>query len=1140
MATRIDRIMPGEEPAYVNYNGKGIGPYDSSEDWDSYIERLEEHFDSCNIQNLKQQRSVLTSTVGKETYGLMKNLLGQNEKPKDKTFKELVDLVSSHKNPTPPWQSERLKFLNRNRDPDRETVVEYAAELKNLAATCDFTPAEYDSRIRDRLMHGIGDADMQLKMVEVGKDMTFKTGLEAAVKYEATVKSVRDMKDGQNSSSSHATASASGGAVNKVVKQGRCWMCGGSHEPHTCKFKHELCYSCNSEGHIRSRCPDKGKKSYQKKDSKSSGNSGAKPFYKSKKGKPKSKSQHHLEEDDDSCGEYSLYHMPFKGEGRKPIMVDILVNGKELTMEVDTGATFSVIGSETADSLGAELQPSELVLKTYGAESLKVMGKIVCSVQYEGQKLNDMVLFVVPGCKPALLGRDWMGHIKLNWQKIVSVFHVGETLGVKMSNTWQEKYPRLFEDSLGKLEGYKATIRLKQGAVPKFCKAASVPYAIKEELGRMIQKQEKLGVWEKVDYSEWASRTVNIRKPDNSLRICGDYKTTINPVMEVDQYPLPTPEDLFAKLSGGVMFTVIDLSHAYEQVELTEDSKMLMVLNTHMGLYKVNRLTYGPSCAVAIFQNIMEGLIGNVPHTGIYLDDVIITGKTQEEHDQNVNEVLKRLNDANLRLKLQKCSFGKDEVQYLGFKVSAEGIAPLTDKLRALVEAPAPENESELRSLLGMVQYYSRFLPNLSSELEPLHELLRTPTEWSWKSRQNTAFKNIKSLLLKAPVLAHYDVTKPLAVSCDASPYGLGAVLSHITDDGVDQPIAFASRKLAPAERNYSQLDKEGLAVVFAMKKFHKYISGRPVTVFTDHKPLLGLLGEGKAIPQHASPRVQRWAITLAGYDYKLVYKKGSLNGNADCLSRLPLPVAPSTVPIPPEIHRVVQQVDATLSLVQIRAWTQKDPVLSRVYEYVMTGWPAHCDDEDLQPYFNRRSEISVEDGVLMWGVRVIIPRPGREAVLQELHEVHPGVTCMKALARSCVYWPGIDQQIEDQVKNCTPCQVNRKEPAAAPLHPWEWPAHPWFRVHADYAGPFMGKMFLILVDAHSKWIECHVMSSSSTEATIEKMEQSFATLGLPVYLVTDNGSCFTSSEFQSFMKANGIHHITSAPYHPASNGLAE
>ena len=223
-----------------------------------------------------------------------------------------------------------------------------------------------------------------------------------------------------------------------------------------------------------------------------------------------------------------------------------------------------------------------------------------------------------------------------------------------------------------------------------------------------------------------------------------------------------------------------------------------------------------------------------------------------------------------------------------------------------------------------------------------------------------------------------------------------------------------------------------------------------------------------------------------------------------------------------------------------IKDWTKRDPVLSQVLRFILEGWPTKNNSEELNPYFTKRSELSVEDGCVLWGARVVVPPQGRSKILTELHEAHPGESPMKALAQSYVWWPGMDQEIVKKVKGCDKCQANQSAPAEAPLHPWEWLGLPWSRIHIDYAGPYKGEMFLVVVDAYSKWLEVHRMKSITLTATIEKLREMFATHGLPATLVSDNGSNFTSSEFQEFMKKNGIKHIKVAPYHPASNGLAE
>ena len=205
-----------------------------------------------------------------------------------------------------------------------------------------------------------------------------------------------------------------------------------------------------------------------------------------------------------------------------------------------------------------------------------------------------------------------------------------------------------------------------------------------------------------------------------------------------------------------------------------------------------------------------------------------------------------------------------------------------------------------------------------------------------------------------------------------------------------------------------------------------------------------------------------------------------------------------------------------------------------------MVGWPETDLSPEFKPYRSRRQELSILDGCVLWGSRVVVPPQGRKAALDELHETHPGSSKMKALARSYIWWPKMDQEIEDLVKRCSICQETRPSPPSAPLHPWQWPNQPWSRLHIDFAGPYMGHMYMVIVDAHSKWLDAHIMSSITSAKTIETLRAVFAVHGLPRTIVTDNGSSFTSEEFKQFVHRNGIKHVTSAPYHPSTNGQVE
>ena len=416
----------------------------------------------------------------------------------------------------------------------------------------------------------------------------------------------------------------------------------------------------------------------------------------------------------------------------------------------------------------------------------------------------------------------------------------------------------------------------------------------------------------------------------------------------------------------------------------------------------------------------------------------------------------------------------------------------------------------------------------------PLYLLLQKDTPWHWGEAQNMAFEKAKEILSSDALLTHYDPEKELTLTCDASPVGVGAILSH-----GEKPIAYASRTLSPAERNYSQIDREGLGIIFGVKKFHKFLFGRCFTLITDHKPLLGLLGEHKPIPEHASPRVQRWAITLAAYDYVLKHRP-VIENSADGLSRLPLKYQTHNY-VPEDIDVLFSIIENTnVNVDDVQKETHKDECLIKVYDYCLNGWPDDTVPDYLKAYKIRKSELSLENGCILWGSRVIIPTTLQNNVLSTLHDTHVGMSKMKSLARSWFWWPNMDADIEKFVKLCSTCAQHAKNPAKAPLQNWDWPIEPWKRIHVDFAGPFMNKMFLIVIDSHSKWLEVKTMTTITAHDTILELKEIFSNHGLPDQIVSDNGPSFTAQEFKMFCVSNGIEHITTSPYHPAGNGLAE
>ena len=491
-------------------------------------------------------------------------------------------------------------------------------------------------------------------------------------------------------------------------------------------------------------------------------------------------------------------------------------------------------------------------------------------------------------------------------------------------------------------------------------------------------------------------------------------------------------------------------------------------------------------------------------------------------------------------MKKAKCKFMQESVQYLGYIVDAQGLHTSPDKIQAIKEAPQPKNQQQLRAFLGLVNYYGKFLPTLSTTTHPLNQLLQHNSKWAWSKDCQAAFQTLKQQSSSEPVLAHYDSSLPLKLACDASPYGVGAVISHIMPSGEEKPIAYGSRTLSKAERNYAQVEKEALAIIFGIKKFHQYVYGRKFLIVTDHKPLTMILSPKASLPTLAAARLQRWAITLSAYHYEIEFRPTKQHANTDSLSRLPLENALTTDTDKSVTLFNIQQIGTLpVQAKQLRQETANDPLLSKVLLYTKEGWPREVDAQ-LQPFSRRKLELTIESGCLMWGIKVIILNKLQGRVLEELHTGQIGIVKMKALARSHVWWPGMEQQIEQMAQKCEPCQSLRNRPAPIPLHPWTWPTHPWQRLHIDFAGPFLGKSFLIIVDAHSKWPEVIPMMTTTAEKTMAELRQVFAIHRLREQIVSDNRVQFTSDLFQQFLKENGIKHVCSAPHHPSTNGEAE
>ncbi|XP_055633534.1 uncharacterized protein K02A2.6-like [Toxorhynchites rutilus septentrionalis] len=543
-------------------------------------------------------------------------------------------------------------------------------------------------------------------------------------------------------------------------------------------------------------------------------------------------------------------------------------------------------------------------------------------------------------------------------------------------------------------------------------------------------------------------------------------------------------------------------------------------------------------------------MLAGLKGTSGYLDDVIVGGETEEEHDLNLRGVLKRIQDFGFTIRVDKCSFRKQQIRYLGHIVDSRGLRPDPAKIEAITKLPPPADVSGVRSFLGAINYYGKFVPNMRMLRYPLDNLLKVETKFSWSPECQKAFDRFKQILSSDLLFTHYDPKREIIVSADASSVGLGATISHRFPDGTIKVVQHASRALTKAEQGYSQPDREGLAIIFAVTKFHKMLFGRHFRLQTDHRPLLRIFGSKKGIPVYTANRLQRFALNLLLYDFEIEYVSTEKFGNADLLSRLiDQHIKPeedyviASLNLEEDIRSVVINTVKVLPLNfrVVAQSTQADPLLRQVHRYVQNGWPqSTLDGSELRRFQSRQESLSVVDGCILFAERLVIPSLHRKRCLEQLHRGHPGMQRMKAIARSYVYWPTLDADIVSFVKACQQCASVARSPPHSPPVPWPKSTAPWQRVHVDFAGPIEDDYYLLAIDSFSKWPEIIRTTRITSAATISILRGLFARLGMPVTLVSDNGTQFTSAEFADFCASNGIEHLTTAPFHPQSNGQAE
>ena len=955
---------------------------------------------------------------------------------------------------------------------------------------------------------------------------------------EANKKVVMNKSESEISKVSHYSG--------KKFEEKRCKFCSRNHRmvKSECPAWGKSCNSCRKPNHFAgAEVCESGKSDVKsdvksdKSDRKSKGSadssSGSKTHAKSsKRGKYAKKSVHMVDDEfSDSSTEGSVSVVTdvsaVHNDKARPLYCKMKIDDNVVVHQIDPGATVCILPVKHVGDRPIRHEP--VTLKMWNGTSETALGKVkikVTNVKTKKKWNVDYVVVEDNSYTPLLSRRaaESMGLVTVNYNAF-------DVCTVK-SDEIQSEFPFVFDEKLGSLPGGPAHLTLEADPEPVIRPPRTLPESLKDsvlsELNRHVAEKTMCKVERPTD---WVNQMSVVKKKSGAIRICVDPRP-LNLVLKREHFMLPVLDDILPKLSGARVFSICDLKQGYHHVELDEESSYLTTFATPFGRYRWLRLPFGLKVLSEIFQKrlcmALEGLEG----VQCVADDVIVYGRDHDDHNCNLRNLLSRCEEHGVRLNPDKCQFNVPEIKFLGHVVSASGLKADPTKIEAIVKMEAPTDVAAVERLRGTVTYLARYVPKLSEVMRPITILTHKDVEWSWGEAQDKAFRKLKKLLTVSPILAYYDRKSELIIQCDASQFGIGAALMQ---NG--KPFAYASRALTDTESRYAIIEKEMMAIVYALEKWHQFTYGRPVVVHSDHKPLHAIT---KKPLDKAPKRLQSMLIRALAYDIEVEYLEGKKMLLADTLSRAYINNTQSRESEFESVNAVNYLPMRAERIADIRMKTQEDPILSTLKTTIQHGWPEKEEVPlQIRQFFNQRDELAVTDGLIFRGERLVIPKEFRKSILSELHVGHTGMDGSLRRAREIVYWPGMTNDVREHTQKCETCREFKHSQAKEPLMNHELPSRPWQKVGADLLH-VNNKDYLVTVDYYSNFWEIDRLYDTLSKTVIQKMKAHFSRYGIPEQLVTDNGPQFVSSSFRHFTIKYDIQHTTSSPHHPRSNGKAE
>lgn len=1069
----------------------------------------------------------------------------------------------------------REEFYNIRQKAGENTTT-YFSRIMELFRQAEF-PDNSQFLIVDKLIHGCTNNQCKRKLMAKGKDVSVKDCLEVMRRFEAVEATMKKLED---SGDAHVNASYTHDPTKKSQRNGfkkrhfkpklqpeskktgekkSCiWCKGDIHSRTECPAKDATCKFCGKEGHFERACLkkkglDKGKQS---------------------------KCQHTVDvtSDHDSSeydDDFDLNAVSIHAIGNRKsreVFAPVVFHptggsssSHEVTGKVDTGAMVSCMPTSMLPQIGLskkDLKPSNAVIRGMSGADLQNCGTV--DVNVTCNNITSMTKFYVTKRECAfVLGLEFCKTFKLVTiapvciqqsttiePEHVKAVHITDESAAdyhKLQKKWKKHlplgkrtgdpledlkqiFPETFDGQVGLFEGV-VTLKLSPDAKPVQLPPRAVPQSIMPQLKKELDKMEEEGIIRACpETTEWVHNLVTVVKKNGTLRICLDPRN-LNKYLIRNVHYTASWEDVQHSFRNGQFFSTLDAKSGYWTKQLDEQSQLLTAFNTPFKKYCFVRLPFGLSASSEIFCEHMDRVLAGIPGTFPCADDVKVQGSTEERHDIHLLETVDKAHQAGLKFNPDKCFIKKQEIEYFGRVITPQGVGPCPKKVKGITTLAAPTDKQELQSLLGTVNFMSTFIPNLTKKTHLMRSLMKRDTHFIWTSDMQKELDTVKTNIANAVKLIHYDPNEPAFIETDASLKGLGAVLIQ---NG--RPVRFLSKALTPAEANYSNIERELLAVLFACEKLHTYTFGRTIIMHTDHKPLQFIFQKPISL---APARLQRMLLRLSTYDIQVKYVGSKSVLLADTLSRLVEPGKAREIPgLDINIAQVLKVEPTRLESLQEE--TKADSTLAALTDLIITGWPDSMQDlpDHLHPYWCFRDELTILDGLVMKGNRVVVPASTRTETLNRLHDAHQGLTSTLQRARRTVYWPKLQDDISEMIQKCDKCQMHGNKKPRPPERQIS-ATRPMEILGMDLLA-FKGKHALVTVDYFSGFLTYDTLTGETTEAVTKVLNNIFRKFGLAEKIISDNGPCFKSDEFRRFCDQHDIGHTTSSPHFHQSNGRAE